>query len=449
MLALHSTPVSPFTYAQPPESSSSLVRQESKTEPKTEALTESDMEISAFFGKGDNISVSEQDTSRFDMFCKQYIDITGSGAVDNKMPPPSEDDLGRLAETGEFDVRSPIGQVFGRAHAKGTPGHKEYQLCVSREEKRKFRENWAKEKYKDHVVKKNKEESFDTVDTTKGEYLTFGAIVVALGGWGWQPAIDGAKKLCMKCCRLGGQWVDHDDFTEMPMFLKLSKQHTDIFRRKWSQYEEWSLRLDEVAPQVCTCITLHGRPDPAKRRLDAPAPPNRLAAPTPPNDDWTQNTRQQTPGRPSPAKPLGRPDPAKKRLDAPTPPQILFARAQVAAEKLPLNAPEKAEEQPAKKVRISAKKAEPTAEKDPEKTALQEALALRGHLNKSVSAAQNLVKRIQSGEAYEWANNQQNVGRLKEAIAKCDSNMRGFNHDFLVVESKTLMARDGLHVQLL
>ncbi len=60
-----------------------------------------------------------------------------------------------------------------------------------------------------------------------------------------------------------------------------------------------------------------------------------------------------------------------------------------------------------------------------------------------MSAAQNLVKRIESGEAYDWANNQQNLGRLKEAIAKCDSNMRGFDHDFLVVESKSLQARVG------
>ena len=44
----------------------------------------------------------------------------------------------------------------------------------------------------------------------KGEFMTFGQMVIALGGWQWPPAVAGAKRAAGKCALLGRGWLSRD-----------------------------------------------------------------------------------------------------------------------------------------------------------------------------------------------------------------------------------------------
>ena len=106
---------------------------------------------------------------------------------------------------------------FGREHPKGSESRKKYDLSKTRQEKQAFRESWAKTKYSKVFQEKQYEQGYIRVDKHKGSYKTLGGLVMAYGGWTWQPAIDGAMRdalnvfrttLCLKrvsairhCCK--------------------------------------------------------------------------------------------------------------------------------------------------------------------------------------------------------------------------------------------------------
>ena len=135
-------------------------------------------------------------------------------------------------------------QVFQREHKKGTAAYDEYKKQQGHEAKRLFRERWAKAKYKDHVVGKSFERSWQTVDRSNGELLTFGAIVLKFGGWTWKPAIIGAKNLTLRCAALGGKWIHRDEWSGLHFFLVLSKEYEDLFHRSWSEFEKCFIRTN-------------------------------------------------------------------------------------------------------------------------------------------------------------------------------------------------------------
>ena len=125
-----------------------------------------------------------------------------------------KDNMEKLAETSEFDIRSSIGQVFTRAHAKGTKGYNAYIYCKGWEEKRKFRKPWCMDKFKDYLHSKNQSKAWSFVDETIGSSMTLVAIVQHFGGWAWAPAVQGARNVAAKCSMMGGKWVKMDDFPD-------------------------------------------------------------------------------------------------------------------------------------------------------------------------------------------------------------------------------------------
>ena len=92
--------------------------------------------------------------------------------------------------------------------------------------------------YANYSAGKEHLKSYQSVDTDMGEMLTFGAMVTLYGGWGWQPAVDGAKHTAGKCAKLAGKWIDKDPFSELTRFFVMRKQHAGIFAEKWSEYEK-------------------------------------------------------------------------------------------------------------------------------------------------------------------------------------------------------------------
>ena len=70
-------------------------------------------------------------------------------------------------------------------------------------DKKKYKCTWAQNKYAKVEEKQVFHEGYNEVDETMGEYVTFGAYVVALGGWSWPDSILGAKRAVAKCAGMG------------------------------------------------------------------------------------------------------------------------------------------------------------------------------------------------------------------------------------------------------
>ena len=123
----------------------------------------------------------------------------------------------RAATTGDFDTRDAVGQVWAKLPSDH-PTKQAYSQVKGQAARKQFRSDWAKEHFQYVLAEKTHEQSFRSVDETKGEWMTFGGLVLALGGWEWGPAVDGAKKIALKCARLGGKWCFVDEASELPHF---------------------------------------------------------------------------------------------------------------------------------------------------------------------------------------------------------------------------------------
>ena len=188
--------------------------------------------LEQFFAQLDAIQVTENGLN----VMEEFIQKTRRRASPAEVRVPTK--LEAVAITGQFDVRDSVGQHFSRTHGKGTAMHNTYHAINGRENKRVYREAWAKKEYANYTEAKEHLKSYESVDTDLGEMLTFGAMVMLYGGWSWKPAVTGAKRTLGKCSQLGGKWMDKDPFSELTRCFILRKQHAGIFAEKWAKYEK-------------------------------------------------------------------------------------------------------------------------------------------------------------------------------------------------------------------
>ena len=155
--------------------------------------------------------------------------------------------LEEVARTGLFDIRDKVGQRFQRDHKPGSENHTKYSLLKSRQAKAEYRKSWSQAKFKNHVEGKEHEESYTVIDSEKGSYKTFGALVVHYGGWGWPPAIKGAYMHAAKAARMGGQWSYVDGWSGLQHFFLLERRWEGIMSEKWSLFQK---QITEVADKT-------------------------------------------------------------------------------------------------------------------------------------------------------------------------------------------------------
>ena len=74
---------------------------------------------------------------------------------------------------------------------------------------KEIRKAWGRKHFTVVLEQMDKVESYDEVDTTLGQYLTFAATVIEYGGWEWQPAVDGAIRTWERLALLGGEMARH------------------------------------------------------------------------------------------------------------------------------------------------------------------------------------------------------------------------------------------------
>jgi hypothetical protein len=179
--------------------------------------------LDGFLSSMANANADENDSSGIDELVNLWLADRDAHQAREKPLTDEEKMFDKAGTTGDFEIRDAVGQRFQREHKKGKSQHALYSKLADRDEKRIYRETWAKKKFESSVQGKRFEQEYQTIDSTLGEYLTFGAVVVKYGGWQWAPAVAGAKKTAAKCTLLGGKWSMKDEFSGMHMFFGLAE----------------------------------------------------------------------------------------------------------------------------------------------------------------------------------------------------------------------------------
>ena len=160
-------------------------------------------------------------------------------------------------ETGVFDIRGRIGQQFQREHRKGTERWRHYK-ALTPELKRGYRKSWGKDKHKHYECVETHNELTKKCKTVKKIWGTFGFHVERLGGWGWRPAVNGAKMLCSRAALCGPDWCKKDKWSDMGIFACTEESEEDVFEEVWGSFLKKKITpmVAEQKPQMKTSRTL-------------------------------------------------------------------------------------------------------------------------------------------------------------------------------------------------
>ena len=115
------------------------------------------------------------------------------GLIDWAKSDRREFDRLQTAVKTKLDTKSYLGNQFRDFLAKSKVAKSEYtQLGNDKHEE--YRHNWVELKFKNFKETKVFKTSWRRVDSTTGRYLNFAALVVALGGWESEEALQGAAE---------------------------------------------------------------------------------------------------------------------------------------------------------------------------------------------------------------------------------------------------------------
>ena len=106
---------------------------------------------------------------------------------------------------GNVDARGPLAQRLSALLAKSLEEKAKYKECRSDEERRAFRLKWATTQYEQLQQSRSYSKSFQNIDTTKGEMMSFGRLVETFGiHYDREHAIECATTHALKCANMGG-----------------------------------------------------------------------------------------------------------------------------------------------------------------------------------------------------------------------------------------------------
>ena len=345
------------------------------------------------FIEAPDVDLAVDNTEKFDAHLKQ-IACFGEAQRDKLKAATKGNDvlLAKAAESGEFCLRTAVGAKWTRDLKSSKKLEAEYEACKGRKAKAECRARWAKTTYSKVIKEKTYTERYQEINETLGEYFTLGGVVKEFGGWTWPPAVQGAKRLAAKAVMMGGKWSYVDTQSELRFFLVLKKINRELMENAWALFETEVHNSDNVPTDPVAAASTAARADQGVGKPE-------------------KDKAEATPGK----KPK---TPAKKGKAATT-----------------------GDEQ-----NTDDNKEAPAATK--EKKLVADMNRLKGQVNKHLTVAESLIKQIKDNKAYEWAQNDQNLGVLQMDLAKLRGMMSPFHHEFLLVDARVMKERVGAAVFL-
>ena len=114
----------------------------------------------------------------------------------------------------------------------------QHTAATSGAERNAFRVQWASRQLATLTTGKTHEKCWQRVHTTKGRYLSLGALA-AHYGFQARPkeAMDAAVRYANKCVSMLGQWVRWCGMSEQCLFLLIDMEHEETVKEAWTLFE--------------------------------------------------------------------------------------------------------------------------------------------------------------------------------------------------------------------
>jgi hypothetical protein len=165
----------------------------------------------------------------------------GADGAEDKVPPSAlEGAFEDAVNCGNFEIRGgPLSGRWARACKPDTDLYEQYALQRSRDSKAEFRMEWAKRNLQQLRVSRVHSKSYMEVDKSKGTYMTYPELVLDFGFIADQMAAEkAATNYATKCVKMGGKWLFVEPMSEAVHFLRIRREHSQIFSEKWGLYEK-------------------------------------------------------------------------------------------------------------------------------------------------------------------------------------------------------------------
>ena len=190
---------------------------------------------------------NESECEKLSTYFDKWVPGAGDGSKADAMQPGGkagkegwEKDFEKLVGNSMFDARGSLGQKWQKQKSAMTSLSDQYDKCVGRPAQQAFKLAWAKEEYEKVQKAKTHSQTWRLVDTTRGEYLSFGMLVKREGGWKDSSAISAATRYCQKACVMGKPWTVWNAMTERYDYLYISKLFVQDFEQSWSSFTTWT-----------------------------------------------------------------------------------------------------------------------------------------------------------------------------------------------------------------
>lgn len=142
----------------------------------------------------------------------------------------------QVVDDGVFDTRQAVGHAWSKSIAADPDLKAKCSQESDRANKARFRQQRAVARYNE-IEKKVKayRETYSTIDTKTGVYLTFRKVwwKEGLGNAGYKPAVC----YCSKGSGMGGAWMRHDAMADTTTFLYFELGVSEEHSRCWSLYK--------------------------------------------------------------------------------------------------------------------------------------------------------------------------------------------------------------------
>ena len=162
---------------------------------------------------------------------------TNNGAYEEK-----EKFTGNSKQKKTYDRLIDLVKAGGPIPAKGTIGNMIYKelkenpsLKRAEEDQAQFRKRWVNMKIDELKNACVVTESWRRVDTTKWIYYNFSQLVIKLGGWDDESAIEGACNAVVECMSIGVPFVRTHTQTKQVMFALAEMGWAEIYEQAWTE----------------------------------------------------------------------------------------------------------------------------------------------------------------------------------------------------------------------
>ena len=145
----------------------------------------------------------------------------------------AEKELKTIMEAGGLDLRSKWGLRFSRA----ADGAKSPEYKGSRDDRAQFRADWVKVQFAKKQEIREKQTSYKKVNFKRGCYRPFSMIYKKQGGAEDNGAMQAAINICKACIKMGGEWLNYNKMSGRLEFFDLEVGWEKDFSEAWSLYE--------------------------------------------------------------------------------------------------------------------------------------------------------------------------------------------------------------------